>query len=92
MLGHILAKVPVPGIPSSVDTSRPSLKTGSCKIVEKNSLNDIAADWNCHVNALDIASVVNAFACLLLLFLFHFCFHHPIFAWIALSGFRPTGE
>jgi len=26
------------------------------------------------------------------LFLFHFYFHHPIFAWIALSGFRPTGE
>ena len=53
------------------DTSRPSLKAGSCKIVEKNSLSSIAARWNGHASALDIASVVNAFACL---FFFHFIF------------------
>ena len=39
-------------------------------------------------HTLDIASVVNAFfACLFL-----FSFYHPIFAWIALSGFQSTGE
>ena len=64
------------------------LKAWSCKIVEKDSLNDTAADWNCHVNALDIASAVNAFlhVCFLL-FLFtsfsfflsssHFCLDRP---------------
>jgi len=39
-------------------------------------------------HAWDIASVVNAF-CMFVLVLF---FHHPIFAWIALSGFQSTGE
>jgi len=60
------------------------LKVGSCKIVEKNSLNGIAACWSSHVNASDIASVVNAFACLFFIisfsFLFsssHFCLDRP---------------
>ena len=73
MLGHILAKVPLLGMLSFEDTSRPSLKAGSCKIVEKDSLNGIAVCWNSHVNALDTASVVNAF-CMFAFFYFFFIF------------------
>jgi len=57
------------------------LKVGSCKIVEKNGPNGVAACWNSHVSASDIASVVNAFACFFLFSLFlsssHFCLDRP---------------
>ena len=79
-----LQKVPLLGVPSFEDTSRPSLKAGSCKIVEKDSLNGIAACWNSHVKALGIASVVNAFlhVCFFIFFSFlfsssHFCLDRP---------------
>jgi len=58
------AKVSLLGMPSFEDTSRPSSQAGSCNIVEENSLSNIAARWNGHISALDIASVVNAFVCL----------------------------
>jgi len=70
--GPILAKVPLLEMPLFEDTSRPSLKAGSCKIVEKDSLKGIAAYWNSYVNASDIASVANAFACLLFFISFFF--------------------
>ena len=81
-IGHVMArartytaKVPLLGMPTSEDTSRPSLEAEICNIVEKNSLSSIAACWNGHASALDIASVVNAFACLLF-FIFHFSLSH----------------
>jgi len=56
---------------------------GSCKIVEKDNLNGIAAYWNSHINTLDIASVVNAF-CMFAFYFFsflfsssHFCLDRP---------------
>jgi len=41
-------------------------------------------------HTLDIASVVNAFC--IFVFVYLFFLYHPIFAWIALSGFQSTGE
>ena len=70
------------------NTSRPSLKAGSCKIVEKNSLNGTAACWNGHASALDIAPVVNAFACLLF---FHF-FIIPFLSGSPFRVFDPPGN
>jgi len=86
-----IAKVPLLGMPSLEDTSRPSLKAGSCKIIEKNSLNGIAACWNSHVSALDIASVVNAFACLFF-FSFRFSFIIPFLPGPPFRVFNPPGN
>ena len=81
------------GMQSFEDTSRPSLKAGSCKIVEEDKLNGIAACWNSHVNASDIASVVNAFACLFFHFiLFIFSFIIPFLPGSPFRVFDPPGN
>jgi len=65
------------------------LKVGSCKIVEKDKLNGIAACWNSHVNASDIASVVNAF-CMFVFFIFIFII--PFLPGSPFRVFDPPGN
>ena len=66
------AKVPLLGMLSFEDTSRPTLEGRKLQNYREKQLGSTAARWNSHVSALDIASVVNAFCMFVFSFLFSF--------------------